>query len=119
SFRAFVEALADRFRVILFDRRGVGLSERLGATSTPTGVAADIAAILEHAQVQRAWLFGSSEGGLGAMRLAVDHPDRVRGLCLFGSLAKGSAAPDYPWALPASAYDVWLKRLVAGWGGPV
>lgn len=117
--RAFVEALADRFQVIMFDRRGVGLSERLRATSTPAAMAADIAAILEHAGVQRAWLFGSSEGGLGAMRLAVDHPDRVQGLCLFGSLARGSAAPDYPWALPASAYDVWLQRLIAGWGGPV
>lgn len=119
SFRAFVEALADRFQVILFDRRGVGLSERLRATSTPAAMAADIASILSDAGVQRAWIFGSSEGGLGAMRLAVDHPDRVQGLCLFGSLARGSAAPDYPWALPASAYDVWLKRLVAGWGGPV
>lgn len=117
--RACVEALADRFQVILFDRRGVGLSERLRATSTPAAMAADIAAILEHAGVPRAWIFGSSEGGLGAMRLAVDHPDRVQGLCLFGSLARGSAAPDYPWALPASAYDVWLQRLVAGWGGPV
>ena len=119
AFRAFVEALADRFRVILFDRRGVGLSERLRATSTPAAMAADIAAILDHAGVPRAWLFGSSEGGLGAMRLAVDRPDRVQGLCLFGSLARGSAAPDYPWALPASAYDVWLRRLIAGWGGPV
>ena len=118
-FRAFVEALAERFRVILFDRRGVGLSERLRATSTPAALAADIAAILAHAGVPRAWIFGSSEGGLGAMRLAVDHPDRVQGLCLFGSLARGSAAPDYPWALPASAYDVWLQRLIAGWGGPV
>ena len=118
-FRDVVEALADRFRVIMFDRRGVGLSERLRATSTPAAMAADIATILEHAGVPRAWLFGSSEGGLGAMRLAVDHPDRVQGLCLFGSLARGSAAPDYPWALPASAYDVWLQRLIAGWGGPV
>ena len=118
-FRAFLEALADRFKVILFDRRGVGLSERLGATSTPAAMAADIAAILDHAGVQRAWLFGSSEGGLGAMRLAIDRPDRVQGLCLFGSLARGSAAPDYPWALPASAYDVWLRRLIAGWGGAV
>jgi pimeloyl-ACP methyl ester carboxylesterase len=116
---ACIEALADRFQVILFDRRGVGLSERLRATGTPAAMAADIAAILDHAGVPRAWLFGSSEGGLGAMRLAVDHPDRVQGLCLFGSLARGSAAPDYPWALPASAYDVWLKRLIAGWGGPV
>ena len=118
-FRAFIEALADRFQVIMFDRRGVGLSERLGATSTPAAMAADIAAILDHAGVPRAWLFGSSEGGLGAMRLAVDHPELVQGLCLFGSLARGSAAPDYPWALPASAYDVWLQRLIAGWGGPV
>lgn len=117
--RACVEALAEHFRVILFDRSGVGLSERLGATGTPAALAADIAAILDHAGVARAWLFGSSEGGLGAMRFAVDHPDRVQGLCLFGSLARGSAAPDYPWALPASAYDVWLQQLVAGWGGPV
>jgi pimeloyl-ACP methyl ester carboxylesterase len=117
--RAFVGALADRFRVILFDRCGIGLSERLRATGTPAAMAADLVAILEHAGVPRAWLFGSSEGGLGAMRFAVDHPDRVQGLCLFGSLARGSAAPDYPWALPASAYDVWLQRLVAGWGGPV
>jgi pimeloyl-ACP methyl ester carboxylesterase/DNA-binding SARP family transcriptional activator len=117
--RALVEALADRFQVILFDRRGVGLSERLRATSTPAAMAADIAAILAHAGAPRAWIFGSSEGGLGAMRLAIDHPDRVQGLCLFGSLARGSAAPDYPWALPAAAYDVWLERLIAGWGGPV
>jgi len=49
----------------------------------------------------------------------IDRPDRVHGLCLFGSLARGAAAPDYPWALPAAAYDVWLERLLAGWGGPV
>ena len=119
GFRGFVDALAQRFKVILFDRRGVGLSERLGATSTPAALAADIAAILDHASVPRAWVFGSSEGGLGAMRLAIDAPDRVQGLCLFGSLARGSAAPDYPWALPAPAYDVWLQRLIAGWGGPI
>lgn len=119
AFRDFVESLADRFQVILFDRRGVGLSERLGATSTPDAMAEDLIAILDHAGVGRAWFFGSSEGGLGSMRLAIDHPDRVLGLCLFGSLARGSAAPDHPWALTASAYGVWLQRLVAGWGGPV
>ncbi|SFQ62620.1 DNA-binding transcriptional activator of the SARP family [Variovorax sp. OK605] len=117
--RACVQALAERFRVVLFDRRGIGLSERLRAASTPDALAHDIAAILDDAGVPRAWLFGSSEGGLGAMRLAVDRPERVSGLCLFGALARGCAAPDYPWALPAAAYDVWLKRLVAGWGGPV
>lgn len=119
AFRAFVEALAEHFRVILFDRRGVGLSERLRATSTPAATADDMVAILDHAGVPRAWLFGSSEGGLGALRLALDRPDRVQGLCLFGALARGAAAPDYPWALPAAAYEVWLRQLIAGWGGPV
>lgn len=117
--RACIEALAERFRVILFDRRGIGMSERLHAASTPAALAQDISAILDDADVPGAWLFGSSEGCLGAMRLAVDQPRRVTGLCLFGALARGSAAPDYPWALPAAAYDVWLTRLVAGWGGPV
>ncbi len=117
--RALLESLAARCRVVLFDRRGVGLSERLGVTSTPAALASDIAAILDHEGIDSTWLFASSEGGLGAMRLAIDAPRRVAGLCLFGSLAKGSAASDYPWALPASAYDVWLQRLVAGWGGPV
>lgn len=117
--RACIDALAERFRVVLFDRRGIGMSERLHAASTPAALAQDISAILDDAKVPGAWLFGSSEGCLGAMRLAVDQPRRVSGLCLFGALARGSAAPDYPWALPAAAYDVWLKRLVAGWGGPV
>lgn len=116
--RAIVHTLSAHFQVVLFDRRGLGLSERLRAASTPQALADDIAAILDHAGIARAWLFGSSEGGLGAMRFAIEHPQRTLGLCLFGALARGSAAPDYPWALPAPAYGVWLKRLVAGWGGP-
>lgn len=118
-FRAVIDALANHFQVILFDRRGVGLSERLRARSTPAAIADDIGAILSHANVERAWLFGWSEGGLGAMQFAIDHPDRVEGLCLFGALACGSAAPDYPWALPTPAYDAWLRQLIAGWGGPI
>jgi pimeloyl-ACP methyl ester carboxylesterase/DNA-binding SARP family transcriptional activator len=118
-FRAALEALAQRFKVLLFDRRGIGLSERLRATGTPAAIAADIAAILDHAGIRKAWLFGSSEGGLGAMQLAIDQPHRVEGLCLFSTLARGSFATDYPWALPPAAYQVWLQRLTAGWGGPV
>lgn len=117
-FRDAIESLAGRFRVVLFDRGGVGLSERLGATPTPAAMADDVAAILDDARIGKAWLFGSSEGGLGSMRLAIDQPTRVEGLCLFGALARGAAAPDYPWALPPAAYDVWLKHLVDGWGGP-
>jgi len=117
--RELLLRLARRIRVIFFDRRGVGLSERLSATGTPAAMAGDMLAILDHAGIAQAWLFGASEGALGAMQLAIDRPERVQGLCLFGALARGSAATDYPWAMPAAAYDVWLQRLVAGWGGPV
>lgn len=116
--RAFLQALARRFRVLMFDRRGIGLSERLATAATEEAVAVDVRAILDHAGIDRAWLFGSSEGGPAAIRLAVDHPERVQGLVLFGSLARGSAEPDYPWALPAPAFDRWLERLVQAWGGP-
>lgn len=116
--RAFLQRLGTRFRVVVFDRRGVGLSERLDATATTGAMAADILAILDHAGIARAWMFSASEGGAASIRLAVRHPERIAGLVLFAAMAKGSSAPDYPWALPASAFDVWLERLVAAWGGP-
>jgi pimeloyl-ACP methyl ester carboxylesterase len=52
------------------------------------------------------------------VRFAVNHPDRLIGLVLWGSLAKGSRAPDYPFALTVAQYDLWKQRLLAGWGGP-
>lgn len=116
--REFLTRLTQRYRVLVFDRRGLGLSERLGATGTIEAAAGDVHAILDHAGVERAWLFGASEGGPIALRLAADHPERVRGVMLFGALAKGTASPDHPWALGRDAFDVWLERLVAGWGGP-
>ena len=67
---------------------------------------------------RRALLIGASEGGPGCIRFAVDHPDRLIGLVLWGSLAKGSRAPDYPFALTAAQYDLWKQRLIASWGGP-
>jgi pimeloyl-ACP methyl ester carboxylesterase len=59
-----------------------------------------------------------SEGGPACIKFAADHPDRVAGLILFDSLAKGCAAPDYPHALQAGQYDLWLRQLVEVWGGP-
>jgi hypothetical protein len=67
---------------------------------------------------RRIMLFGASEGGPACTKFAVDHLDRVAGLILFASLAKGSATPDYPHALQAHQYDMWLKQLIACWGGP-
>ncbi len=114
----FIGRLARNRRVLLFDRRGMGLSERLAGGSTIDLLAADLHTVLDAAGVRRAWILGASEGALGAVRLAAREPSRVRGLVLFGALARGSASADYPHALPAPAFDAWLRQLVAEWGGP-
>ena len=116
--RAFLSSLAGMGRLILFDRRGVGLSDRVGLAPSVDATAKDIGTVLDAASSRRVILFGASEGGPACSMFAADHPDRVAGLVLFASLAKGSATPDYPHALHADQYDMWLRQLVAGWGGP-
>lgn len=118
GMRQAIERLAARYTVVVFDRRGVGLSERLKATGTIEAAAADVRTILDAAGIERAWLFGSSEGGPAAIRLAASNPSRVSGLILFGSMARGSRADDYPWALRRDAFDLWMERMVSAWGGP-
>ncbi|KXU88196.1 SARP family transcriptional regulator [Caballeronia megalochromosomata] len=115
--RAFLSSLAETGRLILLDRRGIGLSDRVGFNPGVDETAQDIGAVLDAVGSRRVVLFGASEAGPACIRFAADHPDRVAGLILFGSLAKGSAAPDYPHALQARQYDTWLRQLVAGWGG--
>lgn len=118
SCRAWLSAVSRLGRLILFDRRGMGLSDRVGAHPTVEATARDILAVMDAAGSRKAVLVGASEGGPGCIRFAVDHPDRLGGLVLWGSLAKGSHAPDYPFALTPAQYALWQKRLLAGWGGP-
>jgi pimeloyl-ACP methyl ester carboxylesterase/DNA-binding SARP family transcriptional activator len=118
GIRRVIGQLAMHFNVVIFDRRGVGLSERLGAVSTTESAVADVLAVLDAASIGKAWLFGSSEGGPAAIQLAAQHPARVSGLVLFGAMSRGSRATDYPWALQRESFDVWMRNLVAGWGGP-
>lgn len=116
--RAFLSSLAEMGRLILLDRRGIGLSDRVGFNPTIDATSQDIGVVLDAAGSRRAVLFGASEGGPACIKFAADHPDRAAGLILFASLAKGSATPDYPHVLHARQYDVWLRQLVAVWGGP-
>ncbi|MGJ4926598.1 alpha/beta fold hydrolase [Bradyrhizobium sp. HKCCYLS2038] len=116
--RALLSSLAGMGRLILFDRRGIGLSDRVGFSPSVAATARDIATVLDAAGSRRTLLLGASEAGPACIAFAADHPERVAGLILFASLAKGSATPDYPHALQAAQYDIWLQQLVAEWGGP-
>jgi len=116
--RAFLTSMMTLGRLILFDRRGVGLSDRAGTAPDVAGTADDISTVLRAVHARRVLLFGASECGPACIKFAVDEPRAVAGLILFGSLAKGCWAPDYPHALRAPQYDLWQQQLVAEWGGP-
>jgi DNA-binding SARP family transcriptional activator/pimeloyl-ACP methyl ester carboxylesterase len=116
--RAFLASLMPLGRIIMFDRRGVGLSDRVGSAPNVDVTAEDIGTVLRAAHTRRVVLFGASECGPACIRFAVDQSRVVAGLILFGSLARGSWAPDYPYALRANQFDAWRQQLVAEWGGP-
>src|SRR5258705_6338946 len=102
SCRAFLVSLMALGRLIMFDRRGVGLSDRVGSAPSVEVTAEDIGTVLRAAHPRRVVLFGASECGPACIKFAVDQPRLVAGLILFGSLAKGCWAPDNPYALRAS-----------------
>lgn len=108
--------LAERYRVVVMDRRGTGLSERVGVQPTAAAAAEDIRAVLDHLGLQKAWIFGASVGGTIALEFAAVMPQRVQGLVLFGAGARGAWASDYPWAMKPEAMAQWLLMLRAGWG---
>ncbi|QIP01505.1 alpha/beta fold hydrolase [Bradyrhizobium symbiodeficiens] len=117
--RTFLASLMKLGRLIVFDRRGIGLSDRVGSAPGIDVTAEDIGTVLRALDSRRVVLFGASECGPACIKFAVDEPRRVAGLILFGALAKGCWSQDYPHALRASQYDAWSKQLIAQWGGPV
>ena len=116
--RAFLTALSEIGRLIIFDRRGVGLSDRVGARPTVEATSKDIGAVMAAAGSRKAVLIGASEGGPGCIYFAATSAARVHGLILCGSLARGSWAEDYTFALTRAQYETWLRRLIGQWGGP-
>src|SRR5262249_3257593 len=89
STRAFLVSLMALGRVIMFDRRGVGLSDRVGSAPNVDVTAGDVSTVLQATHTRRVVLFGASECGPACIKFAVDRPGLVAGLILFGSLAKG------------------------------
>lgn len=115
SCRAFLVSMMALGRLIIFDRRGVGLSDRVGSAPNVDVTAEDIGTVLRAAEARRVVLFGASECGPACIKFAVDHPRLVAGLILFGSLAKGCRAPNYPYALTVEQYEVWRRQLIGAW----
>jgi class 3 adenylate cyclase len=105
-------------RVVVFDRRGTGLSDRIDETNLPTLEARmdDIRSVMDAAEVARAALFGSEDGAHLCAMFAAAYPSRVFACVLHGTGARGLRAPDYPWAWSWEQWDEWLDAVDRQWG---
>ena len=94
------QRLASFSRLILFDKRGTGMSDPVPTDKLPTLEQRmdDVRAVMDAVACQRAAVFGASEGGNMSMLFAATYPERTIALCTFGCTAKRIWSPDYPWA---------------------
>lgn len=116
---AFFRRLASFARLVVFDKRGQGLSDRVGRPPTLEDSMDDLRAVMDATGCERPALFGISEGGPMAALFAASHPERVASLVLYGTYARMVEAPDYAIGLPAAALDRWGGIIRSEWGGPV
>jgi pimeloyl-ACP methyl ester carboxylesterase len=117
AFAPFCERLGSFSRVIIFDKRGTGLSDPVAEAPTLEQRVDDVRAVMDAAGSERAAFFGISEGGPMGILFAAAHPERVTALVLHGAMARTTEAPDYPWASPADALrEAAAEFIVPVWG---
>jgi pimeloyl-ACP methyl ester carboxylesterase len=119
SFARFLRRLAGFSRLILFDKRGTGLSDPVTAMPTLEQRMDDVRAVLDAVGSQRAALLGVSEGGPMCALFAATYPTRTEALVMIGTYARRVCAPDYPWAPTAEEREAFCHEIVEHWGGPV
>jgi class 3 adenylate cyclase len=117
----FFERLASFSRLILFDKRGTGMSDRvpLGELPTLEQRMADILTVCEAVGADRPALLGVSEGAPLCILFAATYPSRTAAILLVGGFARETAADDYPFGRTQEEHDAGRAEIVANWGGPV
>jgi len=116
AYAAFLERLASFSRLILFDRRGTGLSDRILELGSFEEMLDDMRAVLDAASSDRAVLFGGAEGGPMCALFAATFPERTAALVLGASYPRRAWAPDYPWGLDEQAQERILAAYETKWG---
>jgi pimeloyl-ACP methyl ester carboxylesterase len=115
---SFFNRLASFSRLILFDKRGTGLSDRVPIDRLPTIEQRmdDVRAVMDAAGSERAALFGVSEGGPMCAVFAASFPQRTSALVMYGSYAKRVWDPEYPWAPTPEERERWYAAIEQQWG---
>jgi pimeloyl-ACP methyl ester carboxylesterase/DNA-binding winged helix-turn-helix (wHTH) protein len=119
SFARFLSRLASFSRLILFDKRGTGLSDPVTHLPTLEQRMDDVRAVLDAVGSRHAVLLGVSEGGPMCSLFAATHPSQTDAVIMIGTYARRLRAPDYPWAPTRAQREAFFKEIVDHWGGPV
>ena len=118
EYARFLNRLARFSRLILFYKRGTGLSDRDTGFPTLEQRSEDIKAVLDAVGSRQAALLGASEGGNMASVFAATYPERVSALVLYGCFARNAWAPDYPWGQTRERLEQSTAALLENWGRP-
>jgi pimeloyl-ACP methyl ester carboxylesterase len=119
SLARFYRKLASFSRLILFDKRGTGLSDQSTNLPTLEQRMDDVRAVMEAVGSERAVIFGASEGGNMAMLFAATYPERTIALITFGAFAKRVYDSEYPWAPTPEQRQKFYDAIENEWGGPL
>jgi class 3 adenylate cyclase len=121
SLARFLERLASFSRLITFDKRGTGLSDRVAESALPTLEQRmdDVRAVMEAAGCSRAALFGISEGGPMSVLFAATYPARTSALVMYGTYARWIRDAEYPWAPTRAEHEAAFDAYEKGWGTPI
>lgn len=115
-YRRFMGELAARYRVVVFDRRNTGLSDRVSSAVSIGDLTADLRAVLDTSGTDRAVVIGFSMGSLAAIQFAVEAPDRVLALVVISGMARWMRARDQSFGLTRAGFDAMVEALEMGWG---
>jgi len=113
---SFLEELGKIARVILFDKRGTGLSDRVVEFPTLEERMDDVRAVMDAVDSEKAVLFGHSEGGSVSALFAATYPNRTVSLITFGIFAKRIYSPNYPWAPTNEERQKVYDMIENSWG---
>ena len=103
-------------RLILFDKRGTGLSDRDVGVATLEDRMDDLRAVLDAVGCSRAVVFGGRDGSSLSALFAATYPERTLALVLWGGMARGQWAPDYPWAPTVEQWEAKIAKDETDWG---
>lgn len=114
----FFRELSRFCRVIMFDKRGVGMSDRAVGIAPLGERTDDIRAVMDACGSSSAVIFGVSESGPMAIHFAASYPERTLGLVVFGATASGRKTPDFPWGSSDEEWQEFIRGHEKEWGQP-